>query len=73
MYYGVLHNIEEQLSEKGYTLGNRSELGEMLHYGINLCYVHGILSETERNRAYKRLNTWIGKNAVPINKDGEQE
>lgn len=73
MYYGALHKIEEQLNEKGYTLGDKAELGEKFHFGITLCYVHGILTESERDRAYNRLNMWIGKNAVPMNKDGEQE
>ena len=70
MNYGALYKIEPQLNENGYTLGDQAEIGERLHFGINICYIHGIITDLERSKAFARLNKWIGKNAVKI-KDGD--
>ena len=64
MRYGALCNIEEQLNDQGYTLGNNKELINKMHFGLNICHIHGILSDSEYRKALERLNKMIGKIAV---------
>ena len=66
MMYGALWQIEPQLNEAGYTLGDKMELADKLHFGLNVCYIHGILTDGEYNKALDRLNKFVGKNAVPM-------
>ena len=66
MRYGALCNIEEQLNEQGYTLGNNKELIDKIHFGLNICHIHSILSDLEYGKALERLNKKIGKIAVKM-------
>ena len=69
MYYGALHDIEEQCNEKGYTLGNKKELVDKLHFGLNICHIHSVLTDSEYDRALARLNKLVGKYAKPISEE----
>ena len=66
MMYGVLWQIEPQLNEKGYTMGEQRELAEKLHFSLNVCHIHQILTDGEYNKALDRLNKFVVKNAVPL-------
>ena len=68
MRYGALCDIEEQCNEVGYTLGDKKELIDKLHFGLNICHIHGILSDREYDMALKRLNKMVGKYAVSLEK-----
>jgi len=69
MYYGALYNIEEQCNQQGYTLGEKKELIETLHHDINMCHIHGILTDAEWSKAIARLNKLVGKYAVKMPKE----
>ena len=63
-------DIEEQLNGVGYTLGEKRELIDKLHFGLNICHIHSVLSDGEYNKALERLNKLVGKYAVPA-EEGE--
>lgn len=64
MHYGAMCDIEAQLNEKGYTLGEKKELIDKLHFGLVINYIHGTLTEGEYSRALARLNKQVGKYAT---------
>ena len=66
MNYGALNRIEPQLNEIGYTLGEEEEIGEKLHYALNICHIHGIITDGEWAKGVNRLNKWVGKHAKRI-------
>ena len=66
MMYGALWQIEPQLNEKGYTMGEKRELAEKLHFSLNVCHIHQILTDGEYSKALDRLNKFIAKNAMPL-------
>lgn len=72
MNYGALYNIESQLNEKGYTLGDNKEIIEKIHYGLNLCHIHGILTSKEWDNGLKRLNKMVGEYAKLINEKQDE-
>ena len=65
MYYGAMCDIEAQLNEKGYTLSEKKELVDKLHFGLVINHIHGILTDGEYNKALARLNKQVGKYATP--------
>lgn len=71
MIYGPLYELEPQLLEAGYTLAGNKELANKLHFGLNICHIHGILSDGEYKKALGRLNKWVGQHAKPVEKEGE--
>ena len=73
MRYGELCDIEKQCNEVGYTLGKAKELVEKLHFGLNICHIHGILTDGEYDKALKRLNKMVGEKTVPLPKVGETD
>ena len=71
--YGVMWRIEPQLNKAGFTLGSKKELAEKLHFGLNICHIHSILTDVEYNKALDRLNKFVGENAIPIEPPKEEE
>ena len=68
MRYGALCDVEKQCNEAGYTLGDKKKLINELHFGLNICRIHGILNDREYDMALKRLNNMVGKYAVRLEK-----
>lgn len=66
MRYGALCDIEEQLNEQGYTLGKKKDLIDKIHFGLNICRIHSILTDSEYSRALGRLNKRIGEIAIKM-------
>ena len=73
MRYGALYDIEKQCNEAGYTLGKAKELIEKLHFGLNICHIHGILTDGEYDKALNRLNKMVGEKAVPLPKEDSDD
>ena len=69
MMYGVLYDIEEQLNGRGFTLGKNKEKIEKIHFGLNMCHLHGIITDSEYSRACERLTRMIEKDAVKTRKE----
>lgn len=72
MNYGALHDIEEQLNEHGYTLGEMKDLIDTLHHDLNMCHIHGILTDSEWSKGLGRLNKLVGKYAIKLVKEGNE-
>ena len=72
MIYGALHDIEEQCNEQGYTLGEKKDLIDTLHHDLNMCHIHGILTDSEWSKGLARLNKLVGKYAVKLATEGNE-
>ena len=66
MMYGALHDIEQQCNEQGYTLGDKKDLIDKLHFGLNICHIHSVLTDGEYSKALSRLNKLVGKYTVKL-------
>ena len=67
--YGLLcDDLEKQATEQGFTLGEKAELMEKFRNAINLLGIHSILTETEVNKAFKRLQKEVIKSLRRIPK-----
>lgn len=66
MKYGALCKIEPQCNEAGYTLGEKAELMEQLHFSLNLLHIHSVITDSEWSKGIERLNKMIGKYAKPL-------
>ena len=71
--YGVLcDNLEKQANEQGFALGEKAELMEKFRNAINLLGIHSILSETETDKAFQRLQKKVVKSLKRIEKEDKQ-
>jgi len=68
MRFGAMCDIEEQCNAEGYTLGDKKELVDKLHFGLVINHIYGLLTEKEYDSALRKLNKLIGKYAVRIEK-----
>ena len=68
--YGLLcDDLEKQANEQGFTLGEKAELMEKFRNAINLLGIHSVLSETETNKAFQRLQKKVVKSLKRIEKE----
>ena len=70
-HVGFIHGAladpyEKQAREQGFTLGDKAELMDKLGFGLNICHVHGVLTDAEYNKALQRLNKKIVSNLKPF-------
>ena len=71
--YGLLcDDLEKQANEQGFTLGEKAELMEKFRNAINLLGIHSVLSETETNKAFQRLQKKVVKSLKRIEEEDEQ-
>lgn len=69
-HHGALcEDYEIQANRQGFTFGDSAEFVQKLGFGLVACYVHGILTESEYQKALKRFNAYLIKNL--IEKDGD--
>lgn len=62
-HHGALADeYEKQANEQGFTLGEYSETAQKLGFGLSMNYVHGILTDSEYNKALQRLQKKMIKN-----------
>ena len=70
--YGLLcDDLEKQANEQGFTLGEKAELMEKFRNAINLLGIHSVLSETETNKAFQRLQKKVVKSLKRIEEEDE--
>ena len=71
-YHGALSDqYEEQAREQGYTLGDKAELLQKLGFGLVLCHIHGILTDSQYDKALQKLNKKIVGSLKPF-KEGKE-
>lgn len=65
--YGILcDELEKQANEQGFTLGEESKKFEEFRRAINLLGINGILTDSEVNRAFARLQKKIVKALIRL-------
>ena len=65
--FGALcDDIEVQLQRQGFTLGDRATLFQRWATEISSLRIHGLLTETESDRARKRLWKELQGTALPL-------
>jgi len=69
--YGVLMpTLEEQANEQGFTLGDKAETFEKLRESISWLTFHNILTDSQINMAYKKLQKQVVKSLKLLPKEG---
>jgi hypothetical protein len=51
----LLDNLEKYVNKQGCTLGDKAKSLQKLLHCIQYCYVHGVLTESQRDSAYKKF------------------
>ena len=70
--YGVLSDkLSEQAKEQGYELDEAERLEEF-RYALNLLRIHGILTDSQCDKAYPRLQKMVVRRLKPIKKESEE-
>ena len=76
-HVGFIHgaladSYEKQAREQGFTLGDKAELMDELGFGLTINYVHGVLTDSQYDKALQKLNKKIVGSLKPF-KEGENE
>lgn len=67
--YGVLYDdLEKQANEQGYTFGDKVELVEKLRFSANMVRMHGLLTDSQADSMYQKLQKRIIKELKPFAK-----
>lgn len=67
--YGVLcDDLEKQANEQGYTFGDKVELVEKLRFSANMVRMHGLLTDSQADSMYQKLQKRITKELKPFAK-----
>lgn len=65
--YGALcDSLEKQANEQGFTLGEKSKLFEKLRFSLNMVTIHGLVTDSQANKAFEKLNNQVVKSLIPI-------
>lgn len=72
MNYGAMYKIEEQLNQRGYTLGDKEELIEKLHSSLNMCHIYRVITDNEWRKALQRLDKMVIKNVKPMRSEQDE-
>ena len=67
-YGALMPTLEEQASEQGFTLGNKADNFEKLRESISWLTFHNILTDSQINMAYKKLQKQVVKSLKPLKK-----
>lgn len=51
----LFDNLEEYVNKQGCTLGDDAERLQNLLHSIQYCHIHGVLTDSQRDSAYKKL------------------
>ena len=51
----LLDNLEKYVNKQGCTLGDKAKSLQKLLHCIQYCYVNGVLTESQRDSAYKKF------------------
>ena len=48
-------NLEEWVNKQGFTLGNRADALQKLMESIAFCYIHGVVTDSQRDHMNKKF------------------
>jgi len=63
-YSCLADDIEKQVRTHGYTLGKTRKWVQNMVLGVNIAYVHGCITESEREKILKRIHNRIVKDLL---------
>ena len=63
-YSCLADDIEKQVRTYGYTLGKTRKWVQNMVLGVNIAYVHGCITESEREKILKRIHNRIVKDLL---------
>ena len=67
--YGALcDDLETQAKEQGYTLGNKAETLEKLRFSVNMVRIHGLVTDSQADSMYKKLQKKVVSALKPLDK-----
>ena len=58
-------DLETQANKQGYTLGDQSELMEKLRFSANMVRMHGLVTDSQADGIYKKLQKKVVKALKP--------
>lgn len=59
-------DYEKQANEQGFTLGYKREFIQNISFGLIASHIHGILTDSEYNKALKRFNKYIVRSLIKL-------
>lgn len=59
-------NIEEYLNKQGCTLGDYAERLQKLMNSISYCYIHGVVTDKQREQMYRKFQKQFEKSLCEI-------
>lgn len=66
-YHGALSDsYEKQANKQGFTFGDKAELFDKLGYGLVLNHIHGILTDSQYDKALQKLQKQLIKSLKPL-------
>lgn len=54
-------NLEEFVNKQGYTLGKDAERLQQLMFCMSYCYIHGVVTESQRDMMHKKFRKQFQK------------
>lgn len=67
--WGVLANIEEDLNEQGYSLGEKRKIWKKTKEARSLLTIKGFLTEAESQKVVNRMAKAIGKDIIKLKEE----
>lgn len=65
--YGAFGDkLERQANKQGYTLGKDAETLDKLMFSLNMVRIHGIIPESQADKAYRKLNKEVISKLKPL-------
>lgn len=69
--YGIMYDkIEKQANEQGFSLGKDTERFEKCKEAITRLMFEEILTDSQVDKAFQKLNKKVIKALIPLNKEG---
>ena len=70
--YGIMcDDLEKQANEQGYTFGSKVEILEKLRFSVNLIRIHGLLTDSQADSVYQKLQKKVVKELKPLSLERE--
>ena len=67
----LFDNLEEYVNKQGCTLGDDADRLQKLLFSIQYCYIHGVLTDTQRDSACKKFTKQFQKSLRETEEESE--
>lgn len=70
-YYGALCDpLEKQANDQGFTLGDDKEYLEDLERCMLMCWIHGLVTDSQKDAMMKKMQKKVVKAMKPLKQEG---